>query len=95
MYNTSKRIEWDPHKAESNFRKHKIRFSDAESVLFDPFTLTIQDQNRAGEQRFVSIGADAFHRVLVVVYAHRGENIRLLSARRATRKERNHYEEGI
>ena len=52
-------IRWDPQKAEANFRKHKIRFSDAESVLFDPMTLTIEDQIIDQEQRFLSIGSDA------------------------------------
>ena len=88
-------IEWDPEKAKSNFQKHKIRFSDAESVLFDPLALTREDEDADGEQRFVSIGTDAFNRVLVVVYTFRGDKIRIISARRATKKERNCYEERI
>ncbi|MEE8621157.1 MAG: BrnT family toxin [Syntrophobacteria bacterium] len=89
------KITWDPAKAESNFRKHKIRFSDAEAVLFDPMVLTIEDETTESEQRFVSVGADALNRVVVVVYTYRGEDIRLISARRATRRERKAYEEGI
>jgi uncharacterized DUF497 family protein len=89
------KITWDPAKAESNFRKHKIRFSDAEAVLFDPMALTIEDETTESEQRFVSVGADALNRVVVVVYTYRGEDIRLISARRATRRERKAYEEGI
>lgn len=89
------KISWDPAKAESNFRKHKIRFSDAEAVLFDPMALTIEDEAAESEQRFVSVGADALNRVAVVVYTYRGDNIRLISARRATRRERRAYEEGI
>jgi uncharacterized DUF497 family protein len=88
-------IEWDPEKAKSNFQKHKIRFSDAESVLFDPLALTRGDEDADGEQRFVSIGTDAFNRVLVVVYTFRGDKIRIISARRATKKERKCYEERI
>lgn len=89
------KITWDPAKAESNFRKHKIRFSDAEAVLFDPMALTIEDETTESEQRFVSVGAHALNRVVVVVYTYRGEDIRLISARRATRRERKAYEEGI
>ena len=51
--------------------------------------------NTEGEQRFVTVGMDAVDRILVVVYTHRGENIRLISARTATKGERKSYEEGI
>jgi uncharacterized DUF497 family protein len=95
MHNYLMKITWDPAKAESNFRKHKIRFSDAEAVLFDPMALTIEDETAEVEQRFVSVGADALNRVVVVVYTYRGEDIRLICARRATRRERRAYEEGI
>ncbi len=78
-----------------NLRKHKVRFSDAEPVLFDTMALTREDEDTENEQRFVSIGLDALNRILVVVYVYRGEEIRLISARRATSKERKHYEEGI
>ena len=88
-------IKWNPQKAEANFRKHKIRFSDAESVLFDPMTLTIEDQIIDQEQRFLSVGSDVFGRILVIVYAYHGETIRLISARKATPKERKYYEKGI
>ena len=57
--------------------------------------LTGEDERAEGEQRFVSIGMDALSRFLVVVYTCRGDNIRLISARRATSKERKRYEEGI
>ena len=88
-------IKWDPQKAEANFRKHKIRFSDAESVLFDPMTLTIEDQIIDQEQRFLSVGSDAFGRILVIVYTYHVDTIRLISARKATLKERKYYEKGI
>ena len=89
------KVTWDPAKAEANFRKHRIRLSDAEPALFDLMALTIEDETVQGEQRFVSIGSDALNRILVVVYTYRGDDIRLISARRATRKERKAYEEGI
>jgi uncharacterized DUF497 family protein len=89
------RILWDPLKAESNFRKHKVRFSDAEPVLSDPTGMTREDVEAEGEQRFVTIGRDSLDRILVVVYTHREEEIRIISARRATAIERRCYEEGI
>jgi uncharacterized DUF497 family protein len=78
-----------------NLKKHGIRFSDAEMVLFDPNALTREDAGARGEQRFMSVGADSAGRILVVVYTHRGENLRLISARAATGRERKAYEEGI
>ena len=89
------KVTWDPQKAETNLKKHRIRFSDAETVLFDPMALTIEDQDVEGERRFVSVGSNALGRVLVVVYTYREDAIRLISARRATPTERKYYEEGI
>jgi len=88
-------VTWDPEKARDNLRKHGVRFSDAESVLFDPGALTREDTAAEGEQRLVTLGADPIGRILVVVYTYRGEDIRLISAWQATKKERRHYEEGI
>jgi uncharacterized protein len=88
-------ITWDPNKAEINFQKHGIRFSDAEIVLYDPFAMTIEDQDVAAEQRFVTVGADAVGRIIVVVYSYRADSIRLISARKATPTERKKYEKGI
>lgn len=89
------RVGWDPSKARANLLKHGVRFSDAEGALFDPLALTREDVTSAGERRFVSIGADHTGRAVVVVYAQRGDSCRLISARRATRKERYRYEEGV
>ena len=89
------RISWDSKKAEANFRKHKVRFSDAESVLFDPLALTLEDQSVSGEQRFVTLAADALGRVLLMVYTEVQGGFQIISARRATPSERRRYEEGI
>ncbi len=62
-------VLWDPAKARTNMRKHRVRFSDAATVLDDPHALTIED-TRHGEQRFVTIGADLEGHVLVAVYAY-------------------------
>ena len=71
----------------TNETKHGVRFADAVSVFGDERALTIHDSHR-DEERFVTIGMDAFARVLVVVYTWRGDAIRLISARKATRSER-------
>lgn len=86
-------FEWDPRKAAANLRKHGIDFADAATVLYDELAVTVPD-DRANEDRFVTIGMDALGRVLVVVYTWRGERARLISARQATTRERRQYEEG-
>ena len=68
-------------------------FADAVSVFSDDLAITIPDE-RFDEERFVTIGVDVFGRVLVVVYTMRGDEIRFISARKATRQERQQYEEG-
>ena len=88
-------VLWDPEKARMNLKKHGVRFSDAETVLFDPNALTREDMESEGEQRFVAVGMDALGHILVVVYTYRGEDVRLISARSATKIERMQYEEGI
>jgi uncharacterized DUF497 family protein len=85
--------QWNRDKAAANLRKHSIDFADAVSIFSDNLAITIPDE-RFGEERFVTIGVDALGRVLVVVYTMRDEEIRLISARRATRQERRQYEEG-
>lgn len=86
---------WDSAKARANRIKHGIRFSDAAGVLLDPMAFTEEDMTSSGERRFVTVGADYNGRMTVVVDAI-GEAVpRIISARRATRKERRQYEEGI
>jgi len=85
-------IQWDPLKERANFFKHRIRFADAVSVLEDDRALTIRDASEEDEMRWVTIGVDALGRVLVVVYTWREESIRIISARRATARERSQYQ---
>jgi uncharacterized protein len=84
-------VEWDPGKAAENLRKHGVDFADAVTVLNDESALTINDDEE-GEDRFVTLGTDALGRLLVVVYTWRGDEVRVISARRATRAERREYE---
>lgn len=88
-------IDWDPNKARANSANHGVLFSDAEAVLYDPNGITRENDRAEGEQRFVTLGLDALGRVLVVVYTYRGDTIRIISARRATRNEVRAYERGI
>ncbi len=85
--------QWDPKKATSNLRKHGIEFADAVGVFEDDWALTIEEQDVEGEQRFVSIGLDFLGCLIVVVYTYRNDDIRIISARRATKRERMSYEQ--
>jgi uncharacterized DUF497 family protein len=85
--------QWDPEKAASNLGKHGIDFADAVGLFEDEWALTIQEEYVEDEQRFATLGVDFLERVLVVVYTYRGGIIRLMSARRATRRERRAYEQ--
>jgi hypothetical protein len=87
-------FEWDPRKAEANFKKHGVRFAEAEPVFEDDFAVTIaDDESDPHEVRFVSIGTGLKGQVLVVVYCYRGRRIRIISVRPAEAHERKQYEE--
>jgi uncharacterized DUF497 family protein/predicted DNA binding CopG/RHH family protein len=85
--------QWDDYKAATNLEKHGIDFADAVSVFLDDLSITVCDE-RFDEERFVTIGLDAFGRVLVVVYTCRSQETRIISARKATRPELTQYKEG-
>lgn len=87
-------FEWHVQKAEANFKKHGVRFSEACPVFEDEYAITIKDDvSDPLEERFVSIGAGAKERVLVVVYCYRARKVRIISARLAETGERSQYEE--
>lgn len=86
--------EWDVAKASSNLRKHHVDFADAVGVFFDPLAVTIRDDD-PDEDRFITIGSDFQLRIVVVAYTWRGEKIRIISARKATPSEREHYEKRL
>ena len=89
MHTPDVRYVWDPEKLRANLAKHSIGFADAAPVLEDPLALTRPDPDARAEERFVTLGADPTGRLLVF----RGEDIRVISARRATTPERRQYEE--
>lgn len=82
-------FEWDEDKARDNLRKQKVSFEEAQTVFYDPLSITIPDPDHSfGEDRFIDIGLSAKNRILVVVYTEPGNIIRLMSARKATPRER-------
>jgi uncharacterized protein len=92
-YSRSMAYVWDPLKALRNIDKHGVDFSDATAVLEDDLALTDQDPDILDEERYLTLGFDSLGRLLVVVWTRRQEDIRLISARRATARERRRYGE--
>ena len=86
------RFQYDPKKAATNLKKHGVSFADAEGVFLDPLAIHQTDPDAEGEERFIAIGLGSAGGTLVVIYTLRGEDIRLISARRATRREVRNYD---
>lgn len=90
----SLQFTWDPQKAAANLRKHGVGFPEAATAFADPLSLTVPDPDHSvGEERFVLIGQSERRRLVVVAHVARGNLIRIISARLATRRERKTYEE--
>ena len=89
-------FEWDPRKAAANLAKHEVSFEEAATVFGDPLGRIVADPRHSSDQeRFVLLGLSQDQRLLAVMYVERGETIRIISARRATRRERRNNEEII
>ena len=87
-------FEWDPVKAELNLKEHGVSFDEATTIFRDTLSMTISDPDHSDyEDRFIDIGMSHRMHLLVVSYTERKDNIRIISARRATRAERKNYEE--
>jgi hypothetical protein len=88
------RFEWDPEKARSNLRKHKVSFEEAATALRDPMAATGCDPDYSvGEERFVTFGVSEGGRLLVVAHTEENDILRIISARVASKGERKIYEE--
>lgn len=88
-------FEWDPDKAAGNLAKHGVSFQEAATVFGDPLAITYFDPDHsADEDRFVTFGHSSGGALLVVCHTDRGDRVRIISARRATRRERKAHEEG-
>lgn len=89
------RFQWDSKKAKENLRKHSISFDEASTVFLDCLSLTIPDPlHSTAEERFVTLGYSEKQRILVVVHVDKIDDIRIISARKATSYERKTYESG-
>lgn len=88
-------FEWDTEKAQKNLKKHKVSFKEASSVFYDPLAVTGMDPDHSiGEERMITFGNSSLGRLLVLAHIEHGDSIRIISARVATRNEREIYEEG-
>lgn len=86
-------FEWHTEKALKNLKRHNVTFEEASTAFGDPLSLTIGDPLHSDdEQRFVLIGQSYKNRILIVIHTERGDNIRIISARNATKRERAYYE---
>ena len=87
-------FEWDPKKNSANLRKHGVSFAEASTVFGDSLSVTIPDPDHVtDEERYVIVGMSTSQRLLVVVHTIRGQRIRLISARRASKHEKDTYQE--
>jgi uncharacterized DUF497 family protein len=87
-------FEWNPDKVALNLEKHGISFLEAATVFNDPLSVTFPDPDHSiGESRYIIIGVSRFGQLLVVAHTDRGEKVRIISARKATRQEKRFYEE--
>ncbi|MBN8598258.1 MAG: BrnT family toxin [Planctomycetes bacterium] len=85
-------FDWDDAKAASNLRKHGVSFGEAQTVFADPGAITLYDEEHSqSEDRFVTLGISTVGRLLVVAHTDDGDSIRIISARKATRKETKAY----
>ena len=89
------KFEWDPDKAANNFAKHEISFNEASTVFADPLSLTFTDPDHSrSEDRYVTIGESMQRNLLIISHTDRDQRIRIISARKVTRRERRIYENG-
>ena len=89
-------FEWDAEKADLSLRKHGVSFQEATSVFGNPLSATYDDPDHSeDEQRYVTIGTAKVGRLLIVSHTDRGDKVRIISAREATRRERIRYEEEL
>jgi hypothetical protein len=87
------RFEWDHDKAASNLRKHGVSFEEAMTVFYDPLSATFSDPDHSlDERRFITIGYSSRHLLTVVCHTERRGSVRLINARRATKREKKRHE---
>ncbi|HEY9152778.1 MAG TPA: BrnT family toxin [Anaerolineales bacterium] len=88
------RFEWNDEKAKINLKKHDVDFQEASTIFDDPLFITFLDREHSiGEERYITIGLSSKQRLLMVAHTERGNKIRIISARKATKNEENFYVE--
>ena len=88
-------FEWDKNKAIANLQKHGVSFAEAATVFGDPLSITFPDPDHSiNESRFITIGLSTGGKIIILSHTDRGDRTRIISARKATRKEQRFYEEG-
>jgi len=89
------KVLWDPRKARANLQKHKVSFEEAETVLKDGLSVTKPDPDHSfSERRFLTLGLSCNRRLILIAHTEDPDKIRIISARRPTRRERDAYENG-
>lgn len=89
-----RQVEWDGVKEAANLRKHGVTFVEATSVFQDPLSATHPDPDHSvGEERFITVGVSSRGRLLALAHTDRGDMIRIINCRLATRRERKNHEE--
>lgn len=89
-------FEWDSNKAIANLRKHGVSFNEAATVFGDPLSITFPDPDHSiNESRFITIGLSTTNKIIILSHTDRDSRIRIINARKATRKEQKFYEEGF
>lgn len=87
------RFEWDPEKAKLNLKKHGVSFAEGATVFYDPLSASFDDPDHSeGERRLITVGLSSRARLLVVAHTERGNSIRIINARLATKRERKRHE---
>jgi uncharacterized DUF497 family protein len=87
-------FEWDSNKAEKNIRKHQVSFNEAAAVFGEPLSMTFYDPDHSSDKdRYITVGLSHLGKLPVVSHKDRGDRIRIISARKATRRDRKFYEE--
>ena len=87
-------FEWNPNKAVSNLRRHRVSFEESKTVFDDPMFITLVDEEHSvDEERYITIGLSSRGRVLVLAHTERQGRIRIISAREATRREEEYHAE--
>ena len=87
------RFEWDRYKARANAKKHGVSFDEALTIFFDPLAATFEDPDHSQDElRMLTVGFSVAGRLLVVCHTDREGSLRLIGARRATRRERTRHE---